>query len=138
MKIDPYLSFNGRADEAIGFYKSALGAKVNMVMRFKDAPQGSGCNIPPERREQVMHADLSIGDSRVYVTDGCAQGDAKFDGITLSLQVNTDADAEKRFLALTEGGKVTMPLGQTFFASAFGIVADRFGVNWMVINQRPM
>jgi len=138
MKIEPYLSFNGRAQEAIEFYKSALDAKLNMLMRFNDAPEKPAGGFPPEMLNRVMHADLSIGQSKIFVTDGCAQGDKSFSGITLSLQVSTDAEAEKRFIALAEGGQVTMPMNKTFFASAFGMVTDRFGVKWMVINQKPM
>lgn len=137
MKIDPYLSFNGRADEAIEFYKSALGAKVNVLMRFKESPEKPAGGFPPETLNQVMHADLSIGHSRILVTDGGCQSDKTFGGTTLSLQVTSDAEAEKRFTALAEGGNITMPMNKTFFASAFGMVTDRFGVSWMVINQKP-
>ena len=138
MKIEAYLSFNGSAEEAIEFYKSALGAKVNMLMRFNQSPEQPAGGFPPEMLNRVMHADLSIGQSKIFVTDGCAQSDKTFSGITLSLQVSTDAEAEKRFLALAERGQITMPLNQTFFATAFGMVTDRFGVKWMVINQKPM
>lgn len=138
MKIDPYLSFNGRAEEAIEFYKSALGAKVNMLVRFKESPEKPAGGFPPELLNRVMHADLSIGQSKICATDGCSQSDKTFSGITLSLQVATDAEAEKRFLALAEGGQITMPMNKTFFASAFGMVTDRFGVKWMVINPSPM
>ena len=137
MRIDPYLSFNGRADEAIEFYKSALGAKLNMLMRFKDAPEQCPGGFPAEMLSKVMHGELTIGDSRVYVTDGGCKSDVKFSGVTLSLQVNSDAEAERRFLALAERGNITMPLGKTFFAAAFGMVTDRFGVSWMVIHQKP-
>lgn len=137
MKIDPYLSFNGRADEAIEFYKSALGARVNVLMRFKDAPEPCP-GIPADMMDKVMHADLAIGSSRIYLTDGGCQSAATFSGISLSLQVTSDAEAEQRFIALAERGKITMPLGKTFFATAFGMVTDRFGVSWMVLNQKPM
>ena len=138
MKIDPYLSFNGRADEAIEFYKSALGARVNVLMRFKDSPEPCPGGFTADMQNKVMHADLAIGSSRIYLTDGGCQSAASFSGISLSLQVTSDAEAEQRFIALAERGKVTMPLGKTFFATAFGMVIDRFGVSWMVINQKPM
>jgi PhnB protein len=136
MKLDPYLCFNGRTEEAIEFYKSALGAKVNTLMRFKDSPEQCPGGFPAEMMKKVMHADLSIGSSKLLVSDGHCQPGAKFEGISLSLQVTSDSEAEQRFTALSEGGKVTMPFGKTFFASAFGMVIDRFGVSWMVINQK--
>jgi PhnB protein len=139
MKLDPYLDFNGRADEAIEFYKSALGAKVNMVMRFKDAPpeQCPG-GFPAEVLNKVMHGEITIGTSKMMLTDGHVRPDAKFSGVSLCIQVTTDAEAEQRFTALAERGNITMPLGKTFFATAFGMVTDRFGVSWMVINQKQM
>jgi PhnB protein len=134
MHVHPYLNFNGRADEAIEFYKSAVGAKVEMLMRFKEAPPES-CPGSDMKKvgEKVMHATLHIGDSMLMLSDGRCLGEAKFEGVSLSLSVANDADAEKRFLALAEGGKVTMPLGKTFYSSSFGMVTDRFGVSWMVI-----
>lgn len=138
MNIDPYLCFNGRTDEAIEFYKSALGAKVNMLMRFKDAPEQCPGGFPREVLDKVMHADLSIGSSKILVSDGRCQPDGKFSGITLSLRVTTDAEAEQRFNALAERGSITMPLGKTFFASTFGMLTDRFGVSWIVLNQKQM
>jgi PhnB protein len=138
MNIDPYLNFNGRADEAIELYKSALGAKVNMLMRYKDSPEQCPGGFAPEILNKVMHASLSIGNSTIMISDGQCRPDGKFSGITLSLQVSSDAEAEQRFTALAEGGNVTMPLGKTFFASAFGMVTDRFGVSWMVIKQKQM
>src|SRR5436190_3722275 len=120
MQVQPYLSFEGRAEEAIEFYKKALGAKVEMLMRFKDAPPGS---CAPEAENKVMHASLRIGDSVVMASDGRATGDMKFNGISLSLTVPTDAEADKKFAALSEGGgKTCVPMSKTFFASRFGIV----------------
>lgn len=138
MNVDPYVCFNGRTDEAIEFYKSALGAKVNMLMRFKDAPEQCPGGFPRELLDKVMHSDLSIGSSKILVSDGHCQPDGKFSGITLSLRVTTDAEVEKRFNALAERGCITMPLGKTFFASTFGMLSDRFGVSWIVINQKQM
>jgi PhnB protein len=136
MKVQPYLSFEGRCDEAIEFYKSAVGAKVNRLVRFKDSPETpkSGA-FPPEILDKVMHASLTIGDSIVMATDGRCQGKANFSGITLTLLVATDADADRMFGALSEGGKVNMPLTKTFFSSRFGMLTDRFGVAWMVLTE---
>jgi PhnB protein len=138
MKIEPYLCFNGRTDEAIEFYKSAVDAKVQFLMRFKDAPPDAQCNISPETLKQVMHATLTIGDSTLLVTDGGGRGDNHFAGISLTLNLSSNAEAEKRFAALAVGGKITMPITETFFAKAFGMVTDRFGVKWMVIHEKPM
>ena len=136
LKIEPYLSFEGRAEEAIEFYKKALGAKVTMLMRFKDAPPGAcGGGAMTAPGDKVMHASLLIGDSNVMLSDGRCQGKANFQGISLSLAAANDAEAERLFNALAEGGgQVHVPMAKSFFASRFGIVADRFGVNWMVIT----
>lgn len=134
MNLVPYLYFNGIAEEAIEFYKKAVGAKVNLLMRFKDCPDQCA-DVNPAVANKIMHAALSIGESTVLVPDGRCAGSAKFDGFSLSLSPNTEADADRLFAALSEGGNVTMPLGKTFFSSKFGMVNDRFGVMWMVIAR---
>lgn len=134
MQLQPYVHFNGRCEEAIEFYKKAVGAQVNMLMRFKDMPSSCGpAAITPGTENKVMHGNLRIGDSVMLVSDGRCNGDAKFEGFSLTLTVSSDAEAEKTFAALGEGGTVTMPLQKTFFASKFGMINDRFGVSWMVI-----
>ena len=134
MPIQPYLFFEGRCDEAIEFYKKAIGAEVAMLMRWKDSPDKSMCT--PANENKVMHSCLKIGDTNVMASDGRNTGNPKFDGFALSLDVKTDAEAATRFKALSDGGEVVMPLGPTFFASSFGMVADRFGVHWMVIKAK--
>jgi PhnB protein len=135
MEIDPYLNFNGRAEEAMEFYKKTLGAKVNMLMRFKDAPPEARGGITPGTDEKIMHADLSVGKAHLLLSDGRCTGAEKFEGIALSIKTSSDAETERIFTNLAEGGKVNMPLTKTFFASSFGMVQDRFGVGWMVITQ---
>jgi PhnB protein len=130
MQVQPYLSFEGRCEEAINFYKTAVGAEVIMMMRFKEAPDQS--MMTPGTGDKVLHAALRVGDSTVLASDGQCMGKAVFQGITLSLTTDSDANAKRLFNALAEGGQVQMPLAKTFFASSFGIVADRFGVAWMV------
>jgi len=139
MKVEPYVSFNGRCDEAIEFYKTAVGAKVEMLMRFKECPEPPPSGpFPPEMLDKVMHSSLQIGDSIVMATDGGCQTKTGISGISLSLTVSNDAEAKRVFTALADGGKIGMPLGKTFFASSFGMVTDRFGVSWMVIaHARP-
>lgn len=131
MQIQPYLSFEGRCDEAIEFYKKAIGAKVDMLMRFKEAPDQS--MVTPESKDKVMHAALRAGDTQLLMSDGRCTGSANFNGVALALSAATDADAERIFNALAEGGKVNMPMTKTFFSSKFGMLADRFGVGWMIL-----
>lgn len=134
MQVQPYLFFDGRCEEAIQFYKTALGAEVTMLMRFKESPEP--CpegTVPPGAENKVMHASLRIGDSTVMASDGNCSGQAKFEGVSLSLAAASDAQAERLFAALAEGGQVQMPMGKTFFSSRFGMVADRFGVSWMIL-----
>ena len=131
MLVQPYLSFEGRCEEAIEFYKKAVGAEVQMMMRFKESPDQS--MVTPGSAEKVMHVCMRIGDSTIMASDGRCSGAAGFNGISLSLTTADDAEAERRFAALEDGGQVTMPLTKTFFASKFGMVADKFGVNWMVM-----
>jgi PhnB protein len=136
MNVQPYLSFEGRAQEAIDFYKSALGAKVDVVMHFKDAPPE--VQTSPGSKDKIMHSAIHVGDTQIMLTDGQCSGKAVFSGITLTLNAAGTAEAEKLFGALGQGGKVTMPMSETFFAHRFGMVADKFGVNWMVLAPKQM
>jgi PhnB protein len=128
MQIQPYLFYNGRCDEAIDFYRAKLGAEVTMLMRFKDSPEPTSHGS----EEKVMHASLRIGDTTVLVSDGRCSGKLDFQGFALSLTVANDAEAERLFNALSDGGQVQAPLAKTFFSTKFGMVADRFGVLWMI------
>ena len=132
MKVQPYLTFEGRCDEALDFYREALGAEVTCLMRFKDSPDPDACgpNIPGDK---VMHASFRVGETDLFASDGRCQGKPSFQGITLSLKVETEAQAERAFSALAPGGQVQVPLTKTFFAPKFGMVADKFGVSWMII-----
>jgi PhnB protein len=132
MIVQNYLTFNGRCEEAIEFYKRALGAQVEMLMRFKDAPQEQQCMFSPGTENKVMHACLRIGDTSVMASDGRCVGEPNFQGFSLSIQVADPAEADKLFAALSDGGNITMPLGKTFFSPRFGVVDDRFGVHWMI------
>ena len=136
MNIQPYLSFDGKAQEAIDFYKGAIGAKVKMVMHFKEAPPEMQAQISPGVGDKVMHACITIGDSDVFVTDGQCTGKGTFSGVTLTINATSDGEAEKLFAALGKGGQVSMPLAETFFATRFGMVDDKFGVHWMVLNPK--
>ena len=133
MRIEPYLCFEGRCEEAIEFYKKALGAEVQTMMRFKDMPGPEAASqYPPGSGDKVMHAMLRIGESTVLASDGQCTGKPTFGGISMAMQVKNAAEAEKMFAALADGGQVQMPLAETFWSPRFGMVADRFGVWWMV------
>jgi PhnB protein len=138
MNVQPYLSFEGRCEEAIDFYKSTVGAKVEMMMRFKEAPADQQAMISPESKDKVMHAALKIGEATVMASDGYCTGKASFSGVSLALTADSPAEADKLFNALSKDGQVTMPLTETYFANRFGTCSDKFGVTWMVINPRPM
>jgi len=136
MQVQPYLSFEGRAEEAIEFYKRVLGAEITAMMRYKDMPGTPPPGmVPPGSENKVMHAALKIGDATVMASDGRVSGKSSFQGISLSLTVKGDAEAEKVFKALSEGGQVQMPIAKSFFASRFGMVTDKFGVSWMVVTE---
>ena len=134
MTVQPYLFFEGRWEEAIAFYKGAVGAEVEMLMRFRDSPEPPAPGmVPPGSEDKVMHASFRVGETLVMASDGRCGGDPGFRGFALSLTVPDEAAAEARFAALSGGGQVVMPLARTFYSPRFGMVTDRFGVLWMVI-----
>lgn len=142
MQVHPYLFFEGRCEEALNFYRSAVGAKLNGLMHYKDNPDlqaGGGCpdGTAPPPPDKVMHASFSIGDTTLMASDGMASGKTEFKGMSLTLTAANDAEAKRLFDALANGGQVQMPLAKTFYASSFGMLADRFGVSWMVIVPLP-
>ena len=144
MKVQSYLSFEGRCDEALGFYRKALGAEVTQLMRYKEAPAGApsenaeaGCAGGTPDAEKVMHAVFRIGETELMASDGRCSGQPKFEGIMLALTASTDAEAVKWFDALAEGGQVMQPLIPTFFTSKFGMLTDRFGVGWLLVVAQP-
>ncbi len=134
MQVQPYLNFNGRCEEAIAFYKQAVGAETEMVMRWKDAPDPSMCS--DANRDKIMHTAVRIGDTVIFASDGRCEGTLKFEGITLNLSTSDAAEAERLFAALGAGGQVMMPMSETFFAKRFGMLADKFGVAWMVMAPK--
>ena len=134
--VQAYLFFNGRCEEAIEFYKKALAAEVDMLLRFKESPEPHQPGmVPPGSENKVMHASFRVGATQIRASDGRCTGKTNFEGFALSLTVKTEAEADKAFKALADGGKIEMPLGKTFFSPRFGMVVDRFGVLWMVIVQ---
>ena len=134
MNVQPYLFFDGRCEEAIEFYRKALGAEVSMLMRYKDSPEPPQPGmVPPGSENKIMHASLRIGDTTLMASDGHCQGKPNFDGFSLTVNAADEAEARRLFAALSDGGQVRMPLTKTFFSPSFGMLADRFGVGWMVI-----
>ena len=130
--VQPYLFFGGRCEEALAFYRTALGAQVDLLMHYKDSPEPRRPGmIPPGWENKVMHTTFHIGSTTLMASDGCEEG-AKFDGFSLSLTVPTEAEANRVFAALAEGGQVRMPLTKTFWSPCFGMVTDSYGIGWMV------
>jgi PhnB protein len=134
MTVQPYLFFDGHCEEAIEFYKKALGAKDVTLIRFKESPEAHDPNMgTPGNEDKVMHANFTIGNTQLMASDGYAKGQPNFKGFSLSYSAPDEATADRVFAALADGGQVQMPMGKTFFSPRFGMVADRFGVGWMVI-----
>jgi len=131
--IQPYLFFNGNCEEAIECYRKALGAEVEMMMRFKESPEPPPPGaVPPGSENKIMHASFRVGQTTVLASDGDSLDKASFQGFSLSLSVPSEAEADRVFNALAEGGQVKLPLTKTFFSPRFGMVEDRFGVGWMI------
>jgi PhnB protein len=131
MDVQPYLFFDGKCEEALAFYKSAVGAEPKMLMRFKEAPDQS--MITPGSADKVMHAQVQIGDATVLMSDGRCTGNTNFKGFALTIAVKNESEADKTFNALAAGGEVTMPMAKTFFSPRFGMLTDKFGIGWMVL-----
>ncbi|HET7595155.1 MAG TPA: VOC family protein [Stellaceae bacterium] len=133
MQVQPYLFFDGRCEEAITFYRKTVGAEVIMLMRFKESPEPHQPGmLPPGAENKVMHAAFRVGDSTILASDGRCMGKPNFQGFALSLTVANEAEADQVFKSLSDGGQVQMAMTKTFFSPRFGMVADRFGVAWMV------
>jgi PhnB protein len=137
--VQPYLFYEGRCEEAIEFYRKALDAKVDMMMRYDDNPEPPPESmIPPGNGHKIMHAALNVAGSIFMLSDGLCSGKTGFQGFSLSVQAADEAEARRRFDALADGGKVNMPLAPSFFSPAFGMLTDRFGVGWMVVVPQAM
>lgn len=134
--VIPYLFFGGRCEEALDFYKNAVAAQVDMIMRFGDSPEKPPPGtVPPDFDDKIMHTSFRIGNSVIMASDGCESGGTAFAGLALSIVPTDKEDANRMFNALADGGTVTMPLGETFFSPCFGMLKDRFGMEWMIAMQ---
>lgn len=132
MQVQPYLFFEGRCEEAIEFYRKAVGAEVVMMMRFNQSPDPTMCSAAVSG-EKVMHATIRIGETTLMASDGRCGGNASFKGFALSIAAADEAEVGRLFAALGEGGQAVMPPMKTFYAKSFGMVTDKFGVMWMLI-----
>jgi PhnB protein len=131
MNVQSYLFFNGRCEEALAFYGQALGAETTSLTRFKESPDQS--LVAPGTEEKVMHASFRIGDTNLNASDGRCEGDVAFKGFSLTITADDEAAAQRYFTALSDGGKVELPLTRTFFAKQFAMLEDRFGLGWMIM-----
>jgi uncharacterized glyoxalase superfamily protein PhnB len=139
MAVQPYLFFEGRCEEALEYYRKALGAEVKALLRFADCPEPlPPGRLPPGGEKKVMHTEFRVGDTTLMASDGHCSGNPSFQGFSVSLTAPGEAAARRLFDALADGGEVRMPFGPTFFATSFGVVADRFGLGWMVMVRRPV
>lgn len=132
MRVEPYLMFAGRCEEALAFYQRAIGAKAQMVLRFKDSPEPPHMALPAGWDDKIMHCGFQVGDTLVMASDGMSEQAQPFTGITLSITADDEAQARRCFDALAEGGSVFMPMGKTFWSPCFGMLTDRFGLGWMI------
>ena len=131
--VQPYLFFNGNCEQAVEFYRQALGAEVEMMMRYKESPEPPKPGmVPPGFENKIMHASFRIGQTTLMASDGCSAEKADFQGFSLSLSLATEAEADRAFAALADGGQVRMPLTKTFWSSRYSMVEDRFGIGWMI------
>ena len=136
--VQPYLFFEGRCEEALAFYGAVFGARVEMLMRFRDSPEPAAENrCAPGDGDKILHASFRIGDTELMASDGMARGQPRFEGIALSVTASDPAEADRLCAALADGGTVQMAPAKTFFSPRFGMVADKFGVSWMVMVPMP-
>ena len=136
--IQPYLFFNGSCEQAVEFYRKALGAEVEMMMRYNESPEPPKPGmVPPGFEKKIMHTSFRIGATTIMASDGCSADKPSFEGFSLALSVPNEAEADRAFKALAEGGQVKMPLAKTFWSPRFGMVQDRFGIGWMVSVPGP-
>jgi PhnB protein len=134
MKLEPYLFFDGNAEEALDFYQRSLGATIEGKMRYGESPDPVPAEyLPPGGPQKLLHASLLIQGQRVMLSDGVPIDGGGFRGFALTMQFDQEADARRAFDALSDGGRIVMPMGPTFFSPCFGQLVDRFGVQWMAM-----
>jgi PhnB protein len=133
MHVQPYLFFHGRCEEAVEFYRKALGAEAIELLRYSDSPEPAPAGmLPPGWERKIMHGTFRLGDTTIMVSDGHQATGAAFQGFALAITVQSEKEADRLFGGLADGGRVGMPLAKTFWSPRFGMVTDRFGIQWMV------
>ena len=136
MQMNPYLSFDGKCADAFAFYAKALGAKVEVTMPYAGSPMAD--HVPAGWGSKIMHGRITIGDQLLMASDAMPDCYQKPQGFSVTLNIADSAEAERTFHALADGGTVGMPIQETFWASRFGTVTDRFGIPWMINCEKPM
>ena len=136
MQITPYLNFNGNCKEAFEFYERTLKGKIQTMMPHAGSPMEA--HTPPEWRDKILHASLTVGNAALMASDAPPQGYKQPEGFAVSLGLSDIAEAERIFRDLSEGGRITMPIQQTFWAARFGMLTDRYGIPWMINCDKPM
>ena len=136
MKLNPYLNYGGNCKEAFEFYAKNMGGKITAMMTFADQPNPE--NAPPDWKNKVMYASMSIGQTEIMGSDAPADRFQPMRSVYLSLQVDSTPEAERLYKLLTEGGEIFMPMEETFFAHRFAMLRDKFGTSWMILHQKPM
>jgi PhnB protein len=136
MRLNTYLNYGGNCAEAFRFYEQHLGARIGMMMKHGEMPDPS--KVLPGMRDSVLHAQITIGDAVIMASDVPADRFKPMRSVYLSLSVDSDADAERIFTLLADGGDIFMPMQETFFASRFAQLRDKFGTSWMIMHERPV
>jgi len=136
MKMHTYLLFDANCAEAFHYYEYHLGAKITGLMTYSQAPNAP--EMPPEQAKAVLHARLELGDNVLMASDAAPGLFKTMEGTYLTLSVDSDAEAERIYAALADGGNAHTPIQETFFATRYAQLRDRFGILWMVIHERPM
>jgi PhnB protein len=136
MKLNAYLNYGGNCEEAFRFYEKNLGGKILMMMRYGEQPDPK--NAPPGSEKWILYANMAIGETQLMGSDVPPERFQPMRSVYLSLGADSDAEAERIYALLAEGGEIFMPIADTFFASRFGMLRDRFGTSWMILHERPM
>jgi PhnB protein len=136
VKLHTYLNYGGNCAEAFRFYEKHLGGKIGMMMTYAEMPNSE--NAPPGPKDAIVHASMNLGGTRIMGSDVPADRFQPMRSVYLSLSLDSDAEAERIYKLLADGGEVFMPMQDTFFATRFGMLRDRFGTSWMIIHERPM
>jgi len=136
MKLHTYLNYGGNCAEAFRFYETHLGGKIGMMMTFAQSPNPE--SAPPGMKDGILHASMELGQTRIMASDVAPDRFQPMRSVYLSLSLDSDAEAERIYKLLAESGEVFMPMQETFFATRFGMLRDRFGTSWMILHERPM